>query len=128
MQMQVWELFTFSAAGPEIVFGFMKNNMGVNELMKPLCSTMLSIVADSRNTWEVDRLKFVVRTLKDNRNQIVLNYVASTIWCLARNESNRRNLGKLYAIHGLLKVLKTNSEIALKERIVGTLWLLCCDR
>jgi len=126
--MQVWELFTFSAAGPEIVFGFMKNNMGVNELMKPLCSTMLSIVADSRNTWEVDRLKFVVRTLKDNRNQIVLNYVASTIWCLARNESNRRNLGKLYAIHGLLKVLKTNSEIALKERIVGTLWLLCCDR
>ena len=124
---KMWEIFTYSETGPDIVLDIMKPNITNNDVMKPLSSSLLYITADMHSTWSEERLKFVTRILAKNKNQMVLNYVTSSLWCLARDETNRRTLGKLFCIQGLLKLLKGNSDLALKERLVGTLWLLCCD-
>ena len=106
---RMWELFSFGEnAGPSVLLGFMEYNLGNNDMMKPLSSSLLYVVSDMHQDWEEERLKFVVRILAKNKNQMVLNYTASALWCLARNKHNRRLMGKLYCVQGLLKILKGN--------------------
>mmetsp|Transcript_4830 Transcript_4830/g.9702 ORF Transcript_4830/g.9702 Transcript_4830/m.9702 type:complete len:1770 (-) Transcript_4830:83-5392(-) len=81
---------------------------------------------DKEDQVKLEHLQSVVQLLTI-RSKGVLVSVSSTIWCLARNESNRDIMGKLFAMNGLYQVLNGNSDLELKERVLGAVWLMSCN-
>ena len=75
---------------------------------------------------KLEHLQSLVQLL-NIRNKDVLINVSSAMWCLVRNESNRSIMGKLFAMNGLYQVLKGNSDLELKARVMSTVWLMCCN-
>ena len=94
-------------------------------ILKNLTSSLMYAI-DMEGQVDSKSLQRIVGLLRQ-RNKGVLMNVVSAIWCLARNESNRDILGKLYVVNGLVQVLTGTSDLELKERILGALWLICCS-
>jgi hypothetical protein len=50
-----------------------------------------------------------------------------TIWLMARDAGNRREVGVLWGVDGLVSLLQSNGSLKLKEVAVAALWLVSCD-
>ena len=92
-------------------------------ILKNLASTLIYMANSSHSTWPVERLSLLVPTL-NQRNPSTLNSLTATIWSLSRCPTNRKVLGNLWAVTGLLQILNSYSDLTLKERTLGALWLL----
>ncbi|GMH86232.1 hypothetical protein TrST_g6890 [Triparma strigata] len=103
-----------------------RNQKNSVTILKHLSATLM-FAADMYDDWQTSDLKSLVKLLTC-RNKDVLIFAVSTIWCLARDEKNRSILGKLFVANGLCKILSGNSDLQLKERTTGALWLVCCDK
>jgi hypothetical protein len=57
----------------------------------------------------------------------VLQYSCMTIWLMARDAGNRREVGVLWGVDGLVSLLQSNGSLKLKEVAVAALWLVSCD-
>ncbi|CAB1121297.1 unnamed protein product [Ectocarpus sp. CCAP 1310/34] len=76
--------------------------------------------------WSEKQLTSLVWAL-GHTNQDVLTYTAWTIWLLARRRKNRVSLGRLWALDGLVHVLRSNARLDVKEGVLAAIWLLACD-
>ncbi|GMH56164.1 hypothetical protein TL16_g02072 [Triparma laevis f. inornata] len=116
-----------SMSQPKNLVTLATKDNGINRIFSLHLAATLMFTSDMHDDWETSHLKSLTKLLTC-KNKDVLVFAVSTIWCLARNEKNRSTLGKLFVVNGLCKILSATSDLELKERTAGALWLLSCDR
>ncbi|GMH46394.1 hypothetical protein TrRE_jg10777 [Triparma retinervis] len=118
--------------GYDKVFDLMKRWLQRAEIDKKAISILKNLSCalmwcmDMEDKVKMEHLQSVIQLLTI-RNKGVLMNVSSTIWCLARNEWNRDTMGKLFVMNGLHQVLNGNSDLELKARVMGAIWLMSCN-
>ena len=119
--------------GYDKIFDLMKRWVQRAEIDKKAISVLKNLSCalmwcmDREDKVKLEHLQSVIQLLTVRSKGVLMN-VSSTIWCLARNEWNRNTMGKLFAMNGLYQVLCGNSDLELKERLMGAIWLMVCNK
>lgn len=91
--------------------------------MSAACS-ILYLCAQYKGVMKRSQLTSLLALLTCDTQHHVQLYAAGSVWCMLRNEQNRKELGKLGACKSLLKLLFKTKDDKIQEWCSASLWLL----
>jgi len=95
------------------------------ELRMASACCILYMCAQYKGVMQKGQLGSLISLLTCETQHHVQLYAASAVWCMARNEENRKVLGKLGACKRVMKLLFSTKSKQCREWCAASLWLLC---